>query len=243
MKAFVFSKRVWKEILRDPLNLFFGLAFPLMLLLLMTLIQRNIPVSLFELDSLTPGICVFGLSFMSLFSATIISKDRSSSFLARLYTTPLTPSDYMIGYTVPLIPVSILQSVICYAAALLLGLDYSPYIFLALLTALPTALLYISIGLLCGSLFSDKQVGGICGALLTNLSAWLSGAWFDLSLAGGAFKRAAELLPFMHATEISRCALAGDLEGIPRHLFPVLGYVAVISVSAAVIFNVKMKRK
>lgn len=243
MKAFVFSKRVWKEILRDPLNLFFGLAFPLILLLLMTLIQKNIPVSLFELDSLTPGICVFGLSFMSLFSATIISKDRSSSFLARLYTTPLTPSDYMIGYTVPLIPVSVLQSVICYAAALLLGLGYSPCIFLALLTALPTALLYISIGLLCGSLFNDKQVGGICGALLTNLSAWLSGAWFDLSLAGGVFKRAAELLPFMHATEMSRCALAGDLEGITRHLFPVLGYVIVISVSAALIFNMKMKRK
>lgn len=243
MKAFVFSKRVWKEILRDPLNLFFGLAFPLMLLLLMTLIQKNIPVSLFELDSLTPGICVFGLSFMSLFSATIISKDRSSSFLARLYTTPLTPSDYMIGYTVPLIPVSILQTVICYATALLLGLEYSPYIFLALLTALPTALLYISIGLLCGSLFNDKQVGGICGALLTNLSAYLSGAWFDLSLVGGVFKRTAELLPFMHATEMSRRALAGDLENIPRHLFPVLGYVAVFSIAAAVIFNMKMKRK
>lgn len=243
MKAFVFSKRVWKEVLRDPLNLFFGLAFPLMILLLMTLIQKNIPVSLFELGSLTPGICVFGLSFMALFSATIISKDRSSSFLARLYTTPLTSADYIIGYTLPLIPVSILQSVICYAAAIALGLQLSTSLFMALLTTLPTALLYISTGLLCGSLFNDKQVGGICGALLTNLSAWLSGAWFDLSLVGGTFKKIAEALPFMHATEMSRSALAGNYSAIPQHFFWVLGYALVISLSAVIIFNIKMKKK
>ncbi len=102
MRLFAFSSRTAKEILRDPLNIFFGLGFPLVLIGLLTAIQANIPVSLFELDHLTPGITVFGLSFMTLFSATLISKDRESALLQRLYTTPLTASDFIFGYDAPI---------------------------------------------------------------------------------------------------------------------------------------------
>ena len=69
MRLLAFSGRTAKEILRDPLNLFFGLGFPLVLIGLLTAIQANIPVPMFELDNLTPGITVFGLSFMTLFAA------------------------------------------------------------------------------------------------------------------------------------------------------------------------------
>ena len=79
MKMLTFAKRNAKEILRDPLNLGFMFGFPLVLILILSAIQANIPVSLFEIGHLTPGISVFGLSFMTLFSATVISKDRSSS--------------------------------------------------------------------------------------------------------------------------------------------------------------------
>ena len=123
MRMLTFAGRNTKEILRDPLTLFFGLGFPLVLLLLLSAIQANIPVPLFELQHLTPGITVFGLSFMTLFSATIIAKDRSSSLLQRLYTTPLTPTDFILGYTLPIVPVAVAQSIICYLAAILLGLD------------------------------------------------------------------------------------------------------------------------
>ena len=94
-----FAKRNAKEILRDPLNLGFGLGFPLVLILMLSAIQANVPVSLFEIDHLTPGITVFGLSFMTLFSATILAKDRGSALLQRLYTTPLTPVDFILAYT------------------------------------------------------------------------------------------------------------------------------------------------
>ena len=105
MKLRTFSVRTAKEILRDPLTLFFGLGFPLILLLLLTAIQANIPVELFEIERLTPGITVFGLSFMTLFSATLISRDRESALLQRLYTTPLTAADFILGYTIPIIPI------------------------------------------------------------------------------------------------------------------------------------------
>ena len=123
MRMLTFAKRNTKEILRDPINLFFGLGFPLVLILLLSAIQANIPVKLFEIQHLTPGITVFGLSFMTLFSATIIAKDRSSSLLHRLYTTPLTPVDFILGYTFPIIPLALAQNIICYAAAFILKLN------------------------------------------------------------------------------------------------------------------------
>ena len=97
MRILVFARRCTKEILRDPINLFFGLGFPVVLLLLLSVIQANIPVPLFEIRHLAPGIAVFGLSFMTLFSATLLSKDRESALLQRLYTTPLSSLDVILG--------------------------------------------------------------------------------------------------------------------------------------------------
>ena len=102
MRMLAFAKRCAKEILRDPINLIFGLGFPLVLLVLLSAIQANIPVSLFEIDTLTPGITVFGLSFITMFSASLIAKDRETAFLQRLYTTPLTGFDFILGYMLPL---------------------------------------------------------------------------------------------------------------------------------------------
>jgi ABC-2 type transport system permease protein len=238
-----FAGRNTKEILRDPLNLAFGLGFPLVLIFLLSAIQANIPVKLFEIQHLTPGITVFGLSFMTLFSATIIAKDRGSSLLQRLYTTPLTPVDFILGYTLPMLPISVAQAVVCYAAAVLLGLDMTVNILYAVVFIIPVCLLYIALGLLCGSVLNDKQVGGICGALLTNLSAWLSGIWFDLDLVGDAFRKVAYALPFVHAVELERAVLAGDYAGIVPHLWWVLGYAAALLAWAVLLFMRQMKKQ
>ena len=243
MRMMSFANRNTKEILRDPLTLFFGLGFPLVLLLLMSAIQANIPVTLFEIQHLAPGVTVFGLSFMSLFSATVIAKDRGSSLLQRLYTTPLTPADFILGYTLPMVPIAVAQTVVCYIAALCLGLPISVNILYAILFNLPATLLFIALGLLFGSILTDKQVGGICGSLLTNLSAWLSGIWFDLDLVGKVFRKIADLLPFSHAVEISRSALASDLSGIFPHLWWVLGYSALCLTAAVLLFLRQMKRQ
>lgn len=240
MKYLVFASRNTKEIIRDPLNLSFGIGFPLILLLLLSAIQSNIPVSLFEIDRLVPGIAVFGLSFLALFSAILISKDRTTSFLMRLFASPLKASDYILGYILPLLPMALAQSGICYIAAFLLGLKVSVHVLMALLVLLPAALLFIAIGLLCGSIFNDKQVGGICGALLTNVSAWLSGTWFDLSLVGGGFKSAAYVLPFAHAVDAGRAALSGNYDRIMPHLVWVIGYAVVILIIAILVFRKKM---
>ena len=243
MRMLTFAGRNTKEILRDPLNLAFGLGFPLVLILLLSAIQANIPVKLFEIQHLTPGITIFGLSFMTLFSATIIAKDRGSSLLQRLYTTPLTSVDFILGYTLPIIPIAIAQSVICYIAAIILGIDITINIIYAVISIIPVSILYIALGLLCGSVLNDKQVGGICGALLTNLSAWLSSIWFDLDLVGGAFKNVSYLLPFAHAVDMERAILAGNFVDIFPHLWWVLGYAVVLLALAVLLFLQQMKKQ
>ncbi len=242
MRMLTFANRNTKEILRDPLNLAFGIGFPLVLILLLSVIQANIPVALFQIEHLAPGITVFGLSFMTLFSATLISKDRSSSLLQRLYTTPLTSVDFILGYTLPIIPIAVLQSVICYIIAVILGLDITVNILYAVLFIIPVSFLYVALGLLCGSVLNDKQVGGICGALLTNLSAWLSGIWFDLELVGGAFKRIAYALPFVHAVEMERALLSGNFGDVFAHLLWVMGYAIVFFAAAVLLFLRQMKK-
>ena len=243
MRMRTFAKRCAKEILRDPLNLGFGLGFPLILLVLLSAIQANIPVSLFEIDTLTPGITVFGLSFMTLFSATLIAKDRESAFLQRLYTTPLTGFDFILGYMLPILPIALGQTVICYLFAIPLGLTVSVNMVYAVVGIIPMAIFNIALGLLCGSILGVKQVGGICGALLTNLSAWFSGVWFDLNLVGGTFKRIAHALPFIHAAELEKALFNGNLEGAVSHILPILLYSVLITVVAVFCFLWQMKKQ
>ena len=243
MRMITFAKRCTKEILRDPINLGFGLGFPLVLLLLLSALQANIPVSLFEIDTLTPGITVFGLSFMTLFSATLVAKDRESALLQRLYTTPLTGFDFIIGYMLPLLPIALGQTVICYLFAIPLGLTLRVNIIYAVIGMIPMAIFNIALGLLCGSILGVKQVGGICGALLTNLSAWLSGVWFDLKLVGGVFEKIANALPFVHAAEMEKALFSGDFGLAATHILPIVLYSVAITVIAVLCFLRQMKKQ
>ena len=237
MRVRAFARRNMKELFRDPLTLFFGLGFPLVLLLMMTLIQRNIPVHIFEMNTLAPGIASFGLTFLALFSGLLLAKDRSTSFLARLAASPMTAADFLLGYLLPMLPMAVGQSVICLAAAVALGLPLSWNLLAVVAALIPSALLFIALGLLCGTLFNDKQVGGVCGALLTNVTAWLAGIWFDLSLVGGAFKTVAYFLPFVHGADGAKAALAGDWAALPGHLLWVSAWAAAVLALAVVLFR------
>jgi len=238
-----FSKRCAREILRDPVNIGFGLGFPLVLLLLLSIIQRNIPVSLFEPDTLTPGITVFGMAFMALFSATLVARDRESAFLQRLYTTPLRGYEFIMGYMLPLLPIALTQTATCYLAAVPLGLTVSVNIIYAVPGMLPAAVFNIALGLLCGSMLGVRQVGGICGALLTNLTAWLSGVWFDLKLVGGVFENIARALPFVHAVEMEKAILSGAFDAAAAHSLPVILYAFAAVIVAVFCFIRQMKEQ
>lgn len=147
------------------------------------------------------------------------------------------------GYMLPLLPIAIGQVLICYLFAIPLGLTVSANIVYAVIGIIPMAVFNISLGLLCGSVFGVKQVGGICGALLTNLSAWLSGVWFDLELVGGAFEKIANALPFMHAAKLEKALFSGNFELAATHILPVLLYGVLITVIAVFCFLRQMKKQ
>lgn len=242
MKTMTFATRCGKEILRDPINLGFGLGFPLVLLLLLSTIQANIPVNMFEIEKLTPGITVFGLSFITLFSANLVAKDRESAHLQRLYTTPLTGIDFILGYLLPMLPISIGQTLICYLAAIPFGLTFHINILYCVISMIPIAVFNVALGLFFGSILGVKQVGGICGALLTNLSAWLSGIWFDINLLGSVFVKIANALPFYHAVELEKAIFSGSFERIGAHLTAVIAYSIGATIIAVLAFLRQMKR-
>ena len=246
MRTAAFASRNTKEILRDPLTLIFGLGFPLVLLVLLSAINAGIPKeannTMFTIQNLAPGISVFGLSFLALFSSMLISKDRTTSFVLRLFTSPIKPADFILGYTLPMLPMALVQSAICYAAALFYGLPLSPDLLLATVVNLPIAVVFIALGLLFGALLNEKAVGGVCGALLTNLSAWFSNIWFDTSMVGGWFKAVADALPFSHAVNAARAAAAGNYADVMPELWWVIAYALATTAAAIAVFSVKLRK-
>ena len=245
MRAFVFTKRCMREILRDPVTLFFGAAFPVIILLLLSVMNLNIPaeanMTMFAIESLMPGVIVFGFSFLALFGGLLLAGDRETAFLTRLFTSPLRARDFIAGYALPLFPLGLSQAVICTVIGFAFGLSFTAHIFTMFLFLIPSMALFVGIGLLVGSLLNFRQVGSICGALLTNVSAWLSGTWFSLDLLGEGFKAFAYCLPFANAVDATRAALAGDFAGACAHIWIVCAYALAVCVGAVVLFRKKMK--
>lgn len=244
MKDILFAKRNTKEIIRDPISLFFGLGFPLILLILLSIINNSIPAeannTMFSIENLAPGLAMFGTAFMALFTGMLVSKDRTSSFLTRLFTSPMTSLDFILGYTLPMLVISLAQAAVTLLASCIMGLEFSINLLLAIVMTALNSLLFVGFGLLFGSLLNDKAVGGVCGALLTNITGWLSGVFIPIDLIGGAFKKTSEALPFYHGVKLIKAVLEGNFNGLLSHFIIVGVYSIVIFMLAIVIFKSKM---
>lgn len=240
MRAAAFIKRNLKEIVTDPFSLIFGMGLPLLLLIIMSSIGKSTGVDIFEITKFAPGIAMFSFSFLSLFTGLLIAKDRGSSFLQRLFASPLTASDYIASYALPLLPVAIVQSSVCFIAAFFFGLQISWNVLLAIAVLLPSAVFFIGCGLLLGTLLTDRQVGGV-NSILIQAASLLGGIWFDPMLIGGGFKTACYILPFMNGVDASYAALTGNYKGILVPLAVTAAYAVVAIAAAVILFRKKMK--
>lgn len=249
MKSLIFGKRTLTEILRDPLSYIFCLGFPLMMLVLMTIINKSIPeeanMTIFQIQNLAPGIAVFGLTFVMLFTCLQVSKDRSTAFLIRLYAAPIDSRDFVIGYTYPLIIIAILQSLITFLAALLIGFmdGYSIHLvnlLLSVLVLLPSALLFIGFGLFFATILNEKAAPGICSIIIT-IACMLGGIWMDIDGIGGMLAKVSKVLPFYHGVTAARMVMSGNYSNLFKHFIIILGYAVVIYILAVVFFRKKMQ--
>lgn len=249
-RAFLFTSRNIKELIRDPLSYIFCIGFPVVMLFIMTLINSSIPegaVDIFNIGKLAPGILTFALSFVMLFAALLVSKDRSGAFLTRLFSSPMRAVDFILGYILALLPVAVAQFAVTYLFAGIIAavngtaLNFGG-ILLSCAVQLPCALFFISSGLFFGSLLNDRSAPP-CSSILISLCGILGGIWFDVSsLPEDSFLAVlCRVFPFSHAVDASRAALAGDLSDIPSHL-AVSGIWALAACAAAVFtFAKRMK--
>jgi ABC-2 type transport system permease protein len=249
MRSIIFCKRTIKELLRDPLSYIFCLGFPLVMLIIMTIVDQSIPkeagMNIFHIQSLAPGIALFGLTFVMLFTCLQVSKDRASAFLTRLYASPMKAVDFIGGYTLPLMIISVLQIAISFIAAIIIGsiTDYTfqmMNVLLCIFVLLPSALLFIAFGLLFGTLLNDKAAPGICSIIITAASM-LGGVWMDVDAIGGKFKMVCHVLPFYQGVRAARMAMQGKYADVGKSLLIICLYALVIYMISALLFRRKMQ--
>jgi ABC-2 type transport system permease protein len=233
-----FAKRNFKELIRDPLSLIFEIALPLFLLFIFQ--QFDIPSDNYKLENFTPGIIIFGFSFITLFTATLIAKDRTSSFLIRLGTSPMKSSDYILGYILSIIPIIIIQDVLFFIVAILLGLNLTINILFTILISIVVSILFISLGILIGSLVSEKATGGL-GSVVVQLVCFTSGMYFPKDKVGDVFAFICKLLPFEGCLNIIKAVLNNDYSIITLdNIIVFLIYFIGILLLSIIVFKKKM---
>lgn len=248
-RTLAFSARNLKEIVRDPLSYVFCLGFPLVMLVVMTLVNDGIPaeanMTIFRIDNLAGGIAVFGLTFVMLFVCLSVSKDRSGAFLLRLYATPMRSANFIAGYLLPSLLLAFFQIVITFCASLAVGLIKGIELnvgglLLSTVALLPTVILFISLGLLFGTLFSEKAAPGLCSVVIS-FASFLGGIWFDVDSTSGVLKKICGILPFVHSVKTARLTAALDFAELPTHLLITSAYALAATVLSIIVFRSKMK--
>lgn len=250
MKSMIFAKRTIKEILRDPISYIFCLGFPLVMLVIMSIVDKSIPaqanMTVFHIENLGPGIAYFGLTFVMLFTSIQVSKDRSTALLLRLYASPMLPVDYIVGYTLPVCLLGLAQMTICFAAAFIIGIC-TGYTFaigdilLSMLALLPSMLLFAGIGILFGSVVNEKAAPGLCSIIIT-VTGMVGGIWMDIDGLGGVIQKVANVLPFYHGVSLAKLPFAENTDRMLEHLIWTVSFGLVVYVLAVIVFQLKMKQ-
>ena len=238
MRTLVFAKRNVKEIFRDPISIVFCIGLPLFLLVIFQ--QFNIPNEAYIISNFAPGIVVFSFTFITLFCGTLVSKDRTSSLLSRLFTSPLKPYQFILGYTISTVPLAALQSVLFLIVSLFFGLEFNFNLILTMLISIPISILFVGLGILIGCIFSDKQTPGI-SSVLVQIVTFTSGMWFDINMMNNAFKVLCDILPFRYAIDLARDFLMGDYSNILVPILILIGYIVGVYLLTTIVFNKKIQ--
>lgn len=244
MKSIAFSGRNFKELARNPASALCGIGLPVLLIVALSSMKKIIPgmSDTFAIERITPGMAVFSLSFLSMLLGILMTNDKKHSFLMRLFSTPMVSMDFIIGYSIPVIPLAAVQTILCFGAGFAFGLPLNVGVLVAIAVLFPISALYISFGLFIGSVLnSENQVSGFI-TLFINATVFLGGVVISLDRIGGVFQKICYALPFVHATEAMNSAIAREYASIPFHLLWVVGYTVVVFLFSALLFKKRMKQ-
>ncbi len=248
-RTVVFAKRNFKEILRDPLSYMFCLGFPVVMLVVMSVVNESIPpeagLGIFRIDMLAPAVGFFGLMFTMLFAAMQVSKDRCSSFLIRLYATPMKAADFIAGYFIPIMVIAFAQLIVCSVCSLIIAAATdveinAGYLAVSVAVTMIPAVLMTGFGILFGSLFSEKAAPGLCSVIIS-VGSMLGGVFMDVDALGGVLLTICRCLPFYHCVNAARAAVQGDFAAMAEPLLITAVFTLVISVLSVISFKQRMR--
>lgn len=250
-KVTAFASRNIKEMLRDPLSYIFCLGFPLVMLVVMTIVNESIPpevgMTIFRIDNLSGGVAVFGQTFIMLFTAITVAGDRKGAFLVRMYASPMKSVDFILGYMFPMIVISLVQTLITYIASFIVGIITGTELsaaglLISLAASIPSAIMFVAFGMLFGTFFNEKSAPGVC-SIIISLGSFLGGIWFDADGTGGVMLTCCKCLPFYYCTKALRASIALEF-GFEKFVLPMIvvaACAAVIFAVSSAVFRMKMK--
>lgn len=238
MRTLNFASRNFKEIIRDPLSIIFAILLPLFLLFIFQ--QFKIPNEVYKIENFTPGIIIFSFSFISLFTATLVANDRSTSLLTRLCASPMKTIEYIGGYVLSIMPLVIIQNVLFFISAIILGLDFNINVIYTILISLPISLLFIMLGILIGCISTEKSASGI-SSVVVQLVAFTSGMYFSTEMVGEVFNFICDILPFKGTLDITKAFLNADYSGLCIPIITVVIYTIIVLVLACILFRKRLQ--
>ena len=238
MRTINFAKRNLKELIRDPLSIVFSIILPIFLLYIFQ--QFKIPNESYKLQNFTPGIIVFSLSFITMFVSILVAKDRTTSLLIRLGVSPMKPVEFIMGYIISTIPIIIIESILIYVISIILGLEFSLYIIVSIFIVAIIAILFISLGILIGSICTEKSASGV-SSIIVQLVCFTSGMYFSKDMLGDGFRIICEYLPFESVVTLIRGISSNNVSIItPRNIIIVVMYTVITFILSTYLFNKNM---
>lgn len=238
MITFTFAKRCFKEIIRDQLSSIFLFFLPLLLLWIFT--QINIPAPNYQINNLTPSIIIFSFSFVTLFTSTLVAKDHNTFFLSRLKISPMKPIHYILGYTLAIIPIIIVQNLCIYGIAILLNFSFSFNILFAILLSFIISIIFIEIGIIIGILVSDKAAPGVSSVII-QFVCFTSNIFFDTNMISKEFNTICKFFPFSSCVELLKSVLTNTYNSFLINILKIICYLIIQTIILYYILRKKSK--
>ncbi len=195
------------------------------------------------IDFIGPGIITFGLLILIPTSARTIVRDKEKGFLARLLTTPARPVDFILGYSLSNVAITIAQIIIFMFGAWLMGMDIIGNLYLAFLIFFLTGLCSVGIGMVIASLSKSENQAEPLAWLFSMPLAMLSGCWFSIELMPSYIRAVAFAFPYAHTIDASRGVLIRGvgLEAVGTDFLFLIGWAVVIFVIGIILFRRSMR--
>jgi ABC-2 type transport system permease protein len=227
---------------REPLLLFWGLAFPVGLLIVLGIAGPKKPQhSLGDVKLIvayTPVVMVFTLTILALSALpAALASYRDKGYLRRLSTTPigavrLLAAQIIINFALAAGAVILIALVSHFAFSVALPRQFGGFL-LALLLAMGAML---SLGTLIAAVAPSQRIAAAAGSLLFFPLMFFAGLWVPQAEMGAGLRNISHYTPLGAAVPAVQNAIAGHWPGTV-HLLVLAAYAVVLCALAARLFR------